>query len=140
MNFLRLSKHLLLFSFLAFLAANTSARAASPCDGVKRTLTSERRATLAPIIAGQLNVKKANVRKQSFRVSLWSIYYVESEENDDAYVFYAHDPSASRYVTIWGGAATSDEEQAIKAWVLKNAPGIPHRLAGCFAWHVTNEP
>jgi hypothetical protein len=30
-----------------------------------------------------------------------------------------------------------DEEQEIRAWTLKNAPGIPRRLASCFTWHAT---
>jgi hypothetical protein len=41
--------------------------------------------------------------------------------------------------TLRGGMATSDEEKAIKAWTIKNAPGIPPRLSTCFAWHVTKE-
>jgi len=31
----------------------------------------------------------------------------------------------------------SDEEQEIRACTLKNAPGLPRRLASCFARHVT---
>ena len=138
MFFFCLRKQLRLFQLLAFVAANTLARAASPCNGVDRKLTPERSAALAPIIARQLGVKKVRVT-QSFRTNRWSIYYVETYETDDGYVFYRHDPSKSRYVTVWGGAATSDEQQSIKDWVLKNAPGIPDRLASCFAWHVTNE-
>ena len=67
----------------------------------------------------------------------WSIIYVDTHESDEAYVFYAHDPLRSRYVTLWSGAARMDEEQEIKVWTIKNAPGIPQKLAGCFAWHVT---
>jgi hypothetical protein len=64
---------------------------------------------------------------------------VNTHETDDAYVFYSGDPLRSRYVTEWGGAATREEEQDIKAWAIKNARGIPRSLAGCFAWHVTKE-
>jgi len=138
MSFFRSPKHVLVFSLLAFIAGNTPAGAASPCSDVNRKLTLERGATLAPIIAKQLGVKKVHVM-QSFRFNGWSIYYVDPYQLDVVYVFYAHDPSTSRYVTVWGGAARSDEEQSIKAWVLKNAPGIPDRLASCFAWHVTHE-
>ena len=105
---------------------------------MNRNFTSQRKAALAPEIAKQLQDKSIEVL-QSFQLGSWSIYYVTSQENDNAYVFYAHDPLKSRYVTLWGGMATSDEEKAIKAWTLKNAPGIPPRLASCFAWHVTNE-
>ena len=44
----------------------------------------------------------------------------------------------SRYVTQWSGAARIDEEQEIKSWVVQHAPGIPHRLATCVAWHITH--
>ncbi len=93
---------------------------------------------MAPAIAKQLHVKSVDVL-QSFQEGIWSIFFVDSHESDNAYVFYAHDPLKSRYITLWGGVATSDEEKAIKAWTLKNAPGIPQRLATCFAWHVTKE-
>lgn len=93
---------------------------------------------MAPEIAKQLQVKSIEVL-QSFQLGGWSIYYVSSQENDNAYVFYARDPLKSRYVTLWGGMATGDEEKAIKAWTLKNAPGIPPGFASCFAWHVTKD-
>ncbi|UUZ53249.1 hypothetical protein LP419_30820 [Massilia sp. H-1] len=35
------------------------------------------------------------------------------------------------------GAASIFETTAIKDWVRKEAPGIPARLADCFARHVT---
>jgi hypothetical protein len=134
----RLRKHLPILQVVVFVAATASAWAASPCDGVNRSLTSQRKAALAPEIAKHLQDKSIGVL-QSFQLASWSIYYVTSQVNDNAYVFYAHDPLKSRYVTLWGGMATSDEEKAIKAWTLKNAPGIPLRLATCFAWHVTKE-
>jgi hypothetical protein len=31
-----------------------------------------------------------------------------------------------------------DEEQSIRAWTLRNAHGIPPKLASCFAWYVTH--
>jgi len=37
----------------AFVVATFSALAASPCDGVNHSLTTERRAVLAPVIAKQ---------------------------------------------------------------------------------------
>jgi len=43
-------------------------------------------------------------------------------------------------VTLWSGVALKKEERDVGDWVLKNAPGIPRKLASCFAWHVTTEP
>jgi hypothetical protein len=112
--------------------------AASPCDGVDRSLTTERSVALAPGIAKQLHVPTVDVL-QSFRFAGWSIIYVGTHQADEAFLFYAHDPLKQHYVALWSGGARMDEEQVIKIWVVKNAPGIPSKLAGCFAWHVTKD-
>lgn len=123
---------------LAIVLLTAKAYAASPCAGVKRSLTHQHKTALAPAIARHLNAKNVDIL-QSFQTGGWSIFYVETHETDDVYVFYAHDPLTSHYVTLWGGMADSDEGPAIKAWILKHAPGIPRSLASCFAWHVTQE-
>ncbi len=111
---------------------------ASPCDNVDRSLTDNTKGTLAPVIAKQLHTQKVDVL-QSFRLEGWTIIYVNSHDADESFLFYPHDPVHSRYVTRWGGAAAWNEEQSIKSWTLKNAPGIPPKLASCFAWHVTSD-
>jgi hypothetical protein len=103
---------------------------------VDRNLTPQRKASLAPQIANQLQVKAVDIL-DSFQGQGWTIVYVETHQSDETYVFYSRDPMQSSYVTLWSGAARIDEERTIKAWVVKNAPGIPAKLAGCFAWHVT---
>lgn len=113
-----------------------SAWSASPCDGVDRSLMSKTKSALAPEIARQLHAQRADVL-QSFRFEGWSIIYVDSHEADNAFLFYSHDPLRSHYVTLWSGAAMGDEGSSIKDWTLKNAPGIPSKLAACFAWYVT---
>jgi hypothetical protein len=121
------------------IAGATSACAATPCTDVDRRLTSQQKSAVAPEIAKQLKAKTVDVL-QSFRSGGWSIFYVDTHESDEAYVFYARDPQhGGGYITLWSGAAREDEEQAIKAWTIKNVPGIPRNLASCFAWHVTKE-
>ncbi len=122
---------------IVLLLASASLRAETPCTGVDRTLTKQGGATLAAI-AKQLDVKRVLVH-QSFRFGGWSILYVSTFETDDAYVFYRSDPARSHYVTLWGGVAIEDEEQEIRDWSVKNAPGVPPILARCFAWHVAKE-
>jgi len=90
------------------------------------------------VIAKQLHAQKVDVL-QAFRFDGWTILYVDSHEADEAFLFYSHDPLHNRFVTIWSGAAATNEEQSIRAWTLKNAPGIPPKLASCFAWHVTSD-
>ena len=121
---------------VCLLGAAAPAWGGSPCDTVSRDLPSERKAVLAPEIAKQLNVKSVDVL-QSFKLGSWQIIYVNTHESDELFLFYSGDPLKTRYVTMWSGAARMDEEQEIRAWTLKNAPGIPRRLASCFAWHVT---
>lgn len=90
------------------------------------------------MIARQLHAQKVDVL-QSFRLDGWTILYVDSHEADEAFLFYSHDPLRPRYITMWSGAAARNEEQSIRAWTLKNAKGIPPKLASCFAWYVTND-
>ncbi len=127
-----------ILKLIVLIAAASSAWAASPCDGVNRSLTKERKAALAPVIAKQLGVERVDVL-QSFRTGEWSIILVETYQSDEPFVFYAHDPATSRYITLWSGAARTDEEKEIREWTLKNAPAIPSHLARCFAWHVTKD-
>ncbi|HEY4088227.1 MAG TPA: hypothetical protein VGM43_19980 [Bryobacteraceae bacterium] len=110
----------------------------SPCASVDRTLTEERKKALAPVIAKQLSVASVDVL-QSFANGGWNIIYVDTHESDEAFVFFPGEPGAIHYLTLWGGAATENEEQEIKDWTTRNAPGIPRDLASCFAWHVTRD-
>jgi hypothetical protein len=105
---------------------------------VDRTLSNGRKDILAPAIAKQLDATKIDVR-ESLQFGGWSIIYVDTHNSDDAYLFFASNPLASRPVTMWGGAAARDEERDIRIWTIKNAPGIPPKLANCFAWHVTKD-
>jgi hypothetical protein len=110
----------------------------SPCDSVNRGLTYKNKAEWAPVIARQLRAQKVDVL-QSFRFESWSIIYVDTHEADEVFLFYSRDPLNSHFVTMWSGAAMSNEEQSIRAWTIKNAPSIPPKLASCFAWHVTSD-
>lgn len=121
---------------IATIVAISSRVYASPCDGVNRVLNKEHTATLAIVIANQLHVASVDVL-QSFKLDGWSIIYVDTHEADEAFLFYASDPLTSKHIALWSGAAAISEEQQIKDWAIKNAPGIPMHLAHCFAWHVT---
>lgn len=111
---------------------------ASPCNGVNRSLTPEHKAALSVAITQQLGRGNVDVL-ESFQFGGWSIIYVSVPAADSPFLFYSHDPLASPPVTMWSGAAAYSQEDEIKAWTLKNAPGIPRKLASCFAWHVTKD-
>ncbi len=119
-----------------FAWAWSSAVQASPCDGVDRTLAASEVPGLSKSIATQLHVPEADVL-QSFRDGRWQIVYVDTHRADEAFLFFAGAPSSHHYVTMWSGGASPNEERSIQAWAKSNAPGIPGRLAACFAWHVS---
>ena len=133
---------------LALLTAAASAGAA-PCSGVDRSLSAGERAMFAPAIEAHLKaqldprvgplvrVGPADVLRV-FRFGGWQIVHVDNHATDSPYLFYAGSPARSAaYLAAWAGGARVDEGREIKSWVLSNAPGIPKKLAGCFAWYVT---
>jgi len=130
----KLTRGVILLLVIAF-AAPACAWSVSPCDCVDRGLTDKSKAEWAVAIARQLRAQKVDVL-QSFRLEGWTIIYVDSHA-DEAFLFYSRDPLRGRYVAMWSGAAARNEEEHIRAWTLKNAPGIPQKLADCFAWYVT---
>jgi hypothetical protein len=127
------------FLFAIFILVISSVYAsASPCDCIDRGLKSSQKEILKHEIEKQLKRTVYHVL-QSFIYGEWSIIYVEPSESDEVFLFYAHNPLTSNYVAMWSGAAMHNEEKAIMYWVLENVPGIPEKLAACFAWHVTKE-
>jgi hypothetical protein len=127
-----------ILGLLVLMAGTPSMWAGSPCYGVKRGLTNNRKHALAPKIAKELHLRNVDIL-QSFQFGKWNIIYVDTHESDEQFLFYADDPLKEKHITEWSGAAFINEEQEIKHWTIKNAPGIPSRLAACFAWHVTKD-
>jgi hypothetical protein len=128
----------LLLTAVLLSACRSSPAGASPCSGIDRSLKSDRKAALASALAKELRVSTVDIL-ESFRGLGWSIIYVDTHESDYQFLFFSGDPLSSHSVTGWGGAAMENEEQEIKDWTIKNAPGIPDHLAACFAWHVTKD-
>jgi hypothetical protein len=109
----------------------------TPCYGVDRSLKESRKKNLASVISKKERLDRVDIF-QSFKDEGWTIVYVNTYVSDETYFFYSTDPITAKHsVTKWSGAAYVFETSEIKNWVLKNAPGIPDRLASCFAWHVT---
>jgi len=75
--------------------------------------------------------------KQVLSYGSWQVILIQTGVSDDAFLFFRGNPGKSRPITLWSGAATASEERSIFQWTEKNAPGIPTRLAKCFAWSVT---
>jgi len=109
---------------------------ANPCSGVDRSLSAEVKEAWAPEIAKHESVEKVEVLS-SFTFEGWRIIEIENHVSDEPYLFYPPGPTFSRSITAWGGAATVFETTEIEKWAVENAPGIPRKLASCFAWHVT---
>jgi hypothetical protein len=109
---------------------------ASPCEGIDRGEIENRNRKLASDIAAQLNVPGVDVLR-SFKLDRWSIVYVDTHVSDQAFLFFKQDPVKSHYLILWSGVARRNEEPSIRKWALQNAPGIPKKLAACFAWYAT---
>ena len=127
----------------AFLAAAIAAccagcAGASPCDGMRPTLSPADKAALAPALAKQLAARRVDVLDE-LRSGDWQIIYVDSHVADEAFLFYHGDPHTAHYITLWSGGAAPDEEASIRDWTTAHVPGIPTALTQCFAWHVTKE-
>jgi hypothetical protein len=113
---------------------------ASPCDGVDRSLNAQRKAQLEVAIAKEHGRQTVKVF-DSFKSDGWFILFTDASEGDEPYFFYSKDPLLGGHpVTAWSGAATIFETSDMEKWVKENVPGIPIRLASCFAWHVTLRP
>jgi hypothetical protein len=112
-----------------------SSHAGDVCKGVGPTEPVAHR-ELDQAAATALTQSDAIVR-QVFTDGSWRILYATSSAADGAYVFYSGPSLRSKPVTVWAGAARSDETADITRWVKENAPGIPARLANCFSTYVT---
>ncbi len=134
---------------VACLACHAFASAASPCTGIDRSLSATQQSDYAVAIERHLNQQLGPEVQQKittapqdirqvFRLGTWHIVYVHTHVSDEPFLFYPQAPDkAAAYLTAWAGGATSDEAPRIRAWLYKNAPGIPKPLARCFAWQVT---
>jgi hypothetical protein len=113
---------------------------ATPCEGVNRQLTARQQAQLEAAIAKQQKVKKVSVFA-SFTSGGWFVVFSDASVGDSPYFFYSSNPTkGAKPLAAWSGAATIFETSEVAEWVKQNAPGIPERLANCFAWHVTLSP
>jgi hypothetical protein len=113
-----------------------SALHSKPCKGVDRTLTTAQKSKLAPIIAAQYGWVTVEL-SQSFKLGKWQIIFLENGVTDEPYIFYPDSPGKAKGLGMWGGAATIFETSDVLNWTMQNIPGIPKKLARCFAWHVT---
>ncbi len=111
---------------------------ATPCNGIDRRLDEAQKAEWNPAIEEQFSNEKLEIL-QMFRFGGWYIVYVSSRVSENSYLFFRGNPLHSKYVTQWGGAAGTSETDEMESWVRQNAPGIPRKLARCFAFHVTKD-
>lgn len=121
--------------FLVSALLPLSAFANDPCKGIG-PVDLKADLSLNQHIATTLNLSDASAR-QAFRNGSWRILYVTSSRADGAYLFYSASPEQASPVTLWAGAARTDEAAGIERWARENAAGIPPDLARCFAIYVT---
>lgn len=108
----------------------------APCDLVHRGITETQKKEWSPSIDRQLNGRLASI-SQAIALSDWVVVFADAKQADPPFLIFHGNPAATHYITMWSGAAMRSEQAQTKAWVLKEAPGIPDGLASCFAWQVT---
>jgi hypothetical protein len=126
-----------ILSLLLIFCCKIAAANEPPCAAVNRSLSGSEGVYLNSLVSRQIGIDGSEV-KASFKIDSWRILYVETHQSDEVYLFYKQLPSPGNYVGMWSGAARSDETLKIMNWTLLNIPGIPPKLAECFAWIVTN--
>jgi hypothetical protein len=117
----------------------------SPCQGVTQTkgVDIKNKAELERAITKQLIAKIPGLKGKStitvrrvFACENWSIIEVRFPPNvaEDISLIYDKNPLTSHYVN-WHGRtlAEKEDEPYIRDGILKIAPGIPPKLASCFA-------
>jgi len=109
---------------------------AAPCTGVGSATAETHKTEIALVVASQLHVTNSRILRE-FRYADWYIIQAETPASDPPFLFYHGDPMRHQYVALWSGGAMFGEKDSIERWVLKNAKGIPEKLASCFAYQVT---
>jgi hypothetical protein len=115
---------------------------AAPCQGMEKKLTAKEKAELGRAIARQYSAaEKMEVPSAEvmcvFASGDWSIIRALPYAAEPLYFFYRGNPLTNSYVTSWYGIVMPEDEPEVKKWALENVPGIPPKLAACFARYVT---
>lgn len=126
-------------SVILFLFMSDSFYAKNPCEGLKGNLPAAQLIPLKKNIARQLNSEMEQVvevnKVQIFSFDTlqeWSIIGVVTGVSDDALLIYKGNITNTDYVALFSGAVSVDDDMI--QWINQQAPGIPDKLAQCFAW------
>lgn len=114
-----------------YAGAITTAFAAS-CPGVKQTAQIND-PTIESVLSAQMHFVHVSII-HSFAAGDWHIYMGSSpSEGETGFVFFKGTPKPFPQAFIWGGTAQPDEVDDVRSDVELENPGIPKRLATCFA-------
>ncbi len=108
-----------------------------PCSSARTALDANRKFELARAISESEGFPNSTVLTY-IGFQSWHIVLTTAGLGDPPYLVYREDPAkGGKPVASWAGAATIFETTELRDWLLANAPGIPRRLADCWAWQVT---
>jgi hypothetical protein len=133
----RAARILFAISLLAAPASGVAAPTQDRCEEVDRRLPEREQSALNIAVSRQLHQPGSTVLR-SFRLRRWRILFVQPPQLDPAFLFFRGRPDAASYVTLWAGSAAPGEEREVRAWITRNAQGIPPALAECFVGSVTH--
>lgn len=102
------------------------------CKAISRAFTLAERVRWSSIVSENRDFAGAKA-VESFVSSSWRVVYAIFPNSEPAFLFFR----GLQPIATWSGGAAIFDAPEVEKWVLKNVPGIPRRLAHCFAWHVT---
>jgi len=94
-------------------------------------LSIENKTKLEVSISRQLNFPLVKILR-AYKYEEWSLFYVDTHETDEVFLFYKSNPFLNKYESLWSGVALKTEKEQIRNWTVKNIPGIPSALVDCF--------
>ena len=116
------------------------AAAADPCAGVVQSLTKQKKAEYATLIAKSLDkkVKPTSIEiDTALRSGTWTVIYASTPIADPGYFFFDSSSGAPVFKDVWGGMADDGDGPVLIKWARKL--GANKEIASCFSHVVMSD-
>lgn len=110
------------------------AAAADPCAGVDQSLTKQKKAEYATLIAKSLDkkVKPTSIEiDTALRSGTWTVIYASTPIADPGYFFFDSSSGAPVFKDVWGGMPDDGDGPVLIKWARKL--GANKEISSCFS-------
>ncbi|OYR24151.1 hypothetical protein CEV34_3095 [Brucella pseudogrignonensis] len=110
------------------------AAAADPCAGVVQSLTKQKKAEYATLIAKSLDkkVKPTSIEiDTALRSGTWTVIYASTPIADPGYFFFDSSSGAPVFKDVWGGMPDDGDGPVLIKWARKL--GANKEISSCFS-------